>query len=231
MNNRRKPPQGNVRRGVSRGMSQPKVMANKLGRTIQCETQSRHALALRLDRDPAVYDYISLPEVVEYMDPGGKRRSFIPEFKVFRDNGGIELHIVHSPGTGLAERLTRAEALLAICQARGWGVVAHSERTLPGPTEYANLLALICFRPTAYMQPSVAEAVAELLAGGVRLKLRALVAAAQRNVDLPGPVVTCALGHLLWHAALHTDLNQLLFAFGTPTAEAKAWLPDVEVLG
>jgi hypothetical protein len=98
-----------------------------------------------------------------------------------------------------------------ICARRGWRYLVHTEQELPQGSELANLLALFRYRPTAYAQQDVAEAVRARLGLGEAVALSVLTGQVALELDLPEPRVVAAIGHLLWHGQLKTDLNHLMF--------------------
>jgi hypothetical protein len=224
-----KPPPGNVRRVASSGRNVRGVITNKAGRLVQFESWAERALLLRLERDRDVLDYGSQPERFEYSDAEGRRRTYTPDFIVWRGSEQVEIHEVTLEARRKhPEAQLRERAGATICQERGWQYVVHTEQSLPQGTELANFLALFRFRPTAYADAAVAAATKERLNRGVRLLLHALWLDIVRELSLPSPKVASALGHMLWHGQLLTELGQLLFVEGCLSASALVWLP-VEV--
>lgn len=208
----RKPPPGNVRQVRSAGRNIIGGTTNKAGRMVQFESWSERALLLRLDRDPAVRDYGSQPERFEYVDEQGQRRHYTPDFIVWRYDGQIEIHEVTLTSRRRLPAIQRREAAgHRICQARGWRYLVHTEQDLPQGTELANLLALIHYRPTGYAHQAVTETVCQGLKPGQAVLLARLTRQVAQALSLPEPSVVAALGHLLWHDVLKTDLNQLIF--------------------
>jgi len=224
----RKPPAGNVRRVSSNGRNICGVITNKAGRIVQFESWTERALLLRLDRDPEVADYGSQPERFTFADCQGKPHTYTPDLKVWRRSGDIEIHeVTLSVRRTRPEICQREEAARAICQARGWRYVVHTEKSLPQPTELANLLALFRYRPSAYAHPQVTWIAAERLAlcrDGQPGSLPALVTSIADHLELPQPIVLAGLCHLLWHGRLITDLNQLLFVDGALAPNTPVWL-------
>lgn len=208
---KRKPPPGNVRRVSSSGQNIRGVITNKAGRAVQFESWAERSLLLRLDRDPEVKDYGSQPETFEYVDEQGKTRRYTPDFIVWRTDG-IEIHEVTCSERRVRSRMKQREAAgVETCAARGWGYCIHTEQDLPQGGELANLLALFRYRPTAYAHQDVTEAVRVGLRSGEPVALSALTRQVAQELDLPEPRVTAAIGHLLWHGQLRTDLNRLMF--------------------
>jgi hypothetical protein len=211
----RKPPPGNVRAVVSTGQNIRGVITNKAGRLVQFESWAERALLLRLDRDPGVTDYGSQPEQLKYLDPQGRWHTYTPDFIVWRGDGRVEIHEVT-----LARRRTRPAirqrelAGAEICRERGWRYVVHTESSLPQGSELANLLALFCYRSTAYANQAVAEAVLRWMDQGQPVAMLALVVQVAHELDLPRPSVTAALSHMLWHGQVNIDLSQLIFIGG-----------------
>lgn len=221
-----KPPPGNVRRVASSGRNIRGVITNKAGRLVQFESWAERALLLRLERDRNVLDYGSQPERFEYLDAEGRRRTYTPDFIVWRSTEYIEIHEVT-----LEARRKRPEAQLreqagaTICQERGWQYMVHTEQSLPQGTELANLLALFRFRPSVCADVAVADVAQERLKRDERVLLRTLWIDIVRELGSPRPKVANALGHMLWHGQLLTELGQLLFVEGSLSASALVWLP------
>ena len=95
---------------------------------------------------------------------------------------------------------------------RGWRYIVHTEATLPGATEEANLLALYRYRPSIYANAAVAAAICQWLGGGEEKAAGILIAELAHTLSLPTPTVISAFCHLLWHQVLDTDLtSRLLF--------------------
>jgi len=208
----RKLPPGNVRRVRSTGRNIIGGITNKAGREVQVESWQERALLLRLDRDPDVRDYGSQPETFEYVDEQGKTRHYTPDFIVWRYSGQIEIHEVTLAKRRISPRMQQREAVGSrICQARGWRYLVHTEEELPQGAELANLLALIRYRPIAYAHKAVTEAVCQQLGRGQPVVLALLIKPVVQELSLPEARVVAALGHLLWHGHLKTDLNQLIF--------------------
>ena len=207
-----KPPPGNVRRAGSTGENIYGVIINKAGRMVQFESWAERALLLRLDRDQTVKDYGSQPETFEYVDGQGKTRHYTPDFIVWR-SGQVEIHEVTCSERRTAEpRLPQREVAGAeICAGRGWRYLVHTEQNLPQASELANLLALLHYRPLAYAQAQVTEAVRARLSAGRSVALAVLIRQVVQQLVWPEPRVLAAVGHLLWHGDLKTDLNQLIF--------------------
>src|SRR5260370_8423516 len=94
--------------------------------------------------------------------PGNVRRvapisnNLRPDFIVWKTTGEVEIHEVTLTSRQNRESIQeREKAARDICQQRGWSYVVHTEKTLPGATEEANLLALYRYRPTISHHPAV----------------------------------------------------------------------------
>lgn len=223
---KRKPPAGNVRRVTSTGQNIRGVMMNKAGRLVQFESWMERSLLLRLDRDPKVRDYGSQPEVFKYRDPVGQEHSYTPDFIVWRGKDRVEIHEVSLSERRIRQEIQQREAAgRAICQGRGWLYLIHTELTLPQGAELANLPALFHYRPSVYAHPVVIEATRKyLVAVGKPLCLASLGRQIALEANLPSGMVMAALGHLLWHGRLDTDLQRLIFVKGEAGPEVQVWL-------
>lgn len=231
MSFKRRPPVGNVRLVHSSGTSLRGVLTNKAGRMVQFESWLERSLLLRLDRDPRVRDYGSQPEVFRFVDGDGNDHTYVPDFIVWRSNGAIEIHEVstaHHQSREDAQR--RMKAAREICQARGWSYLVHDEKNLPHGSELANLLALYVYRPSIYSNAAVIKTALEQLSSKGRMSLQLLVSNIARTLQLPHSIVLACLCHLLWHGMhnVTTDLNELIFLFGSINPATCVWLEPSE---
>lgn len=218
MSLKRRPPVGNVRRVAAIGKNMRGVMTNKMGRVVQFESALERSLLLRLDRDRSVRDYGSQPETFHFADDQGKQRTYTPDFIVWRCDGTVEIHEVTLTSRQIRPSIRlREAAAAAICQKRGWRYLIHTEQTLPQAVELANLLALFHYRPLAYAQPVVAQAVSDYLAEGRTVAIQQLTGQLTARLHLPPAAVAAALYHMLWHGRLQTDLRQPIFVQGSAT--------------
>jgi hypothetical protein len=208
----RKPPPGNVRRVRSTGQNIRGVITNKAGRLVQFESWAERALMLRLDRDPDVTDYGSQPEQFKFTDAQGRSHTYTPDFIVWRCDGQVEIHEVTLSKRRTRPNICQREAAAAeICRTRDWRYVVHTEQTLPQGSELANLLALFCYRATAYADQTVTGAVVNRLSQAEPIALPVLVSQIAHELGLPQPSVVAALSHMLWHGQVSIDLNRLIF--------------------
>ena len=220
----RKPPAGNVRRVHSTGRSLRGVIVNKVGRLVQFESMQERALLLRLERDPTIRDYGSQPERFHFSDQDGQPHTYTPDFIVWRESGATEIHEVTLSHRRTQPLIRQREiAAQTICQTRGWTYLVHTEHTLPGPTELANLLALYLYRPTVYANAHVNGLASRRLGKSGPTPLISLAQALAQDLGLPQPQVIASLCHALWHGHLETNLNQLLFRDGQVVPEAHVW--------
>src|SRR5574341_1511955 len=161
---KRKPPPGNIRRVQTNGVGVRGVVTNKAGRTVQFESFAERSLLLHLDRDPSVTDYLSQPEQILFIDKASKRHTYVPDFKVWYQDSSIALHEVtlshRQPRPALQ---ARHQAARALCLARGWQFILHTETDLPQGSELANLLALWRYRPTMYFEAGIWNSIHEAL--------------------------------------------------------------------
>ncbi len=226
---RRKPPEGSVRRPQFKGNNLRGAFTSKTGRSVQFESEAEHALILRLDRDPSVREYGTWPETYHIHDPEvpGKPHSYTPQCMVWRYDGAVEIHRVvrldqwSQTGQALGDVLGPH-----LSATHGWHYITHRAEELTAETPYANLLALVRYRPTGYAQPPVTYFVQEQLHVGQDYLFHMLVADIVAALDLSPPLVIAALCHLLWHSVLETNLNHLLFLFGTIDSRVLLRLPS-----
>jgi TnsA-like endonuclease N terminal len=172
---------------------------------------------------PDVLDYRSQPVIFSFKDESGKWRTYTPDFMVWRRDGTIEIHEVT-----LTERQERPgirqreKAALWICATEGWRYIVHTERSLPQPSEVANLLALLRYRPTAYAHEQVTEALLEFLSQP--MSLEDLMQCIARRLGLPEHLVFGSLCHLLWHGILETDFSTLFVTDGCISPDILVWM-------
>ena len=230
---KRKPPANNVRRVAAIGRNSRSTIRNKNGATVQCESfGGERKLALSFERDPTVRDYQSQPLRIPYVDSEGKRHTYVPDFKVWKTDGSIEIHEVtrserrHLPGAQRREKAARD-----YCDQEGWRYVVHTEdsESLPNDTMTSNLFELYMFRPKVYSRSDVATRVCEKLSDGKRISLTILIQEITQELELPVGVVAPGLYHMLWHGKLEIDFHSLIFLDGAPLPKALVWLPVKEV--
>jgi hypothetical protein len=224
MSLRRRPPDGNVRRVRNLGKNQIGTRTNKADRIVQVESSAELLLTRQLDRDPTVLDFQSQPETFAFLDDTGKKRTYTPDFQVWRVDGSVEIHEVT-----LTERrskhgaLRREAAAQRICSERGWIYIIHTPETLPGPTEAANLASLLRYRPAIYYSQTVCNAAYDRLLSGTHALLVGLIRDIAAAIALERPLVAGTLLHLLWHGDISTDPNILLFVDGTINRIVRVW--------
>ena len=198
---------------------------------VQFESWLERSLLLRLDRDPRVKDYVSQPQVFRFVDDDENEHTYVPDFIVWRLDGAIEIHEVstsHHQTREDAQR--RMEAARNICQARGWQYLVHDEKDLPQGSELANLLALYVYRPFIYANAAVSQLILEQLSSRARMSLQLLISEIIQTSQLSHSIVLAGLCHLLWHTrcGITTNLNQLIFLFGSINPAACVWLDTNE---
>lgn len=213
MKPKRRPLKENVRRvghiGGQTGRNIPGVRMNKAGRRVQFESHSEELLMQRLDRDRTVVDYISQPEQLAFLDDHGKSHTYIPDLKVIRSDGSIELHEVSMSSRRVEPRIARREeAARRICRTRGWKYIVHTEHDLPDLTEQANLRILEGYRATIYKNNILAESVRSLLVSGAKMGLRTLILALASQYHTPIPSVTGVIFHMMWQGELDFNIKE-----------------------
>jgi hypothetical protein len=221
---KRNPPPGNMRRVASLGNNFRGVTTNKQGRLVQFESEQEHKLVLLLERDPTVADYVSQPEALPFQDANGQQRTYIPDFKVWRSDGRIELHEV-TVEARRQERHSlqqREAAASAICLQRGWRYVVHTDQTLPSGYQYANLDFLAAFRARTYTSPASAAWWLEQLVVDEVVYPQAVLA--QAGPDWPVGILFNCLYHLIWHGAVQMDWDQPFIWQGNLHPAARVWL-------
>jgi hypothetical protein len=227
---KRKPPTGNIRRVAPIGENLRYAITSKDGETVQCESFQERKLAFVFERDPTVQAYRSQPERFAFTDSQGALHTYVPDFIVWKTTGEIEIHEVTL--TSRREKFSIAErekAASTICQKRGWRYVVHTEATLPGATEEANLLALNRYRPSIYVNAAVTAALRQRLSRNEHKAVSLLIPELAHALSLPTPTVISAICHLLWHRVIDADLtSRLLFVDAALAPYVQVWLNEKE---
>ena len=221
---KRKPPADDVRRVVSMGGNFRGVTTNKRGQLVQFESEQERKLVLLLERDPTVADFRSQPERLSFCDTAGCQHSYTPDFKVWRTDGAIELHEV-TLAARLAERTAlqqRTAAAQAICDARGWRYVVHTDHTLPSGYEYANLDFLSAFRAITYASTASVRWWRQQLHNQQPVHPRTVLVLA--GADPAPPLLLNSLYHQLWHGLVQMDWRQPFIWHGDFHPAARIWL-------
>jgi hypothetical protein len=185
---------------------------------------------LKLERDLKVVNFGSQPEKFVFVDATGKKHTYVPDFKVFLQDGGIEIHEVTVAKRRLTVDLLQREAAgNIICGERGWRYVVHTEQTLPNRTETANLMALLCFRANCYRDPAIARALKGKLITGERWLAVLLVSEISGELGCPNEQASACLAHMLWHCELETEFaTKLFFDYGSIATDVSVWLTTQE---
>jgi hypothetical protein len=221
---KRRPPAGNTRRVRHIGSNQIGTRTNKANRIVQIESAAELLLTRYLDRDPTVLDFQSQPETFAFLDENSKKRTYTPDFQVWRVDGSVEIHeVTLEPRRSKPGALRREAAAQQICAERGWTYIVHTPETLPGPTEAANLASLLRYRPAIYYSQTVCNAAYDRFLPGTRTLLTDLIRDIAAAIALERPLVAGTLLHLLWHGDIQTDSSVLLFIDGTINRHVRVW--------
>jgi hypothetical protein len=198
-----------VRRVRTTGQNLRYTITNKAGNLVQCESHQERKLALLLERDVRVIDYRSQPEVLSWYDECGKPRTYVPDFQVWRTDGSVELHEVTLTRRA-DDGQERQAAAAAICAARGWRYIVHTEITLPDEREWQNLLTVYPYRASSYRNTPLVEHIENVLRkGGMTWHTLQTSCLPQSPPQLYSTTL-----HLLWHGQVSTDWMSLMFADG-----------------
>jgi hypothetical protein len=221
---KRRPPKHNVRRVRAIQGNMRYTLVNKCQRSILCESFQEYKLALLLERNPSVTDYLSQPEQLLFHNAMGRQASYIPDFQVWHSDSKIELHeVTIQERRSKTTQAQREQAAHRICQARGWTYCVHTESSLPSGSELANLQLLFGFRAYETANPQVEAVLAEILLPPQPCALKAVVAQVASVTGLTSGQVLPALFHLLWQGRLQTDWQQLLCQNAAPHPAAVIW--------
>lgn len=214
---RRNPPHGSVRRPEIRGTNTRGVFTSKTGRSVQFESEAEWALLLHLDRDPTVQEYRTWPHTFQVAHPDGQQRpqAYTPQCMVWRHDGGVEIHRIVRPEQWTPGGRVRGDELGPhLCRTRGWTYVPHRAEQLIDPTPFANLQALVRYRPRAYAQPAITPLIPQLIPADSVRPFDAVVADIAATLLLSPSNIHAALCHLIWHDVLWIDMNRLLLIHG-----------------
>jgi len=222
---KRKPPPGNVRRVVGLGTNCRGITTNKRGRLVQFESHQERTLILLLERDATVRDYCSQPETFTFASVDGRRTRYTPDFQVWRIDGRIEIHEVTVEARRQAHGMLppREVAAQALCQARGWHYLVHTDQTLPSGYAYANLDTLSAFRSASYADPRGTAFWRDQLAGQGAVHPHAILLHADAGRET-GCLASC-LYHLLWHDQVLMEWQRPLLWRGDFHVAARIGLP------
>jgi len=220
MSFKRKPPKDNERNVRTNGKNIRGVITSKTGRTIQYESFNEFKLILLLERDPNVIDYCSQPEKFDFIDWTGKHHTYIPDFKVWKKDGSIEIHEVTLEKRRVRENMIiREKAGRDICKKRGWKFVLHTEKTLPSGAKLANFSSLYGFKATAYYVEVIAVAVKKYLTNSP-LNIPTLITQVSFYTEAPETIVSGCVFHMLWQGSLGIISDTLLFIDGYPNPKS-----------
>lgn len=227
---KRRPPQDNVRRVRHINGNIRSTFTSKTNRIIQCESDNEFLFALLLDRDPTVVDYISQPDTIQIVDKQGRKRTYTPDYKVWRANGQIEMHEVTVTQRREARPSLRAreEAATSVYKTYGWHYLVHTELDLPQGAEQANLRHLFGFRAASYAKPTVQAMISDLLDVEQSVSFQELRQILCNQLNIQISLVSGALLHLLWHHHLDADMGKLFFVNGQPAHTFSVWKPAHE---
>jgi hypothetical protein len=209
---KRKPPAGNTRQVRYIDGNSRFVIINKTGKTVQCESFQERKLALLLERDHTVVDYISQPESLHFVNSAGQSKTYTPDFRVTRVSGPDEIYEVTLTERcqlkpGLRER---EAAAVQICQSQGLVYRVFTEEVLPNDTETTNLLTFYTARMARCAQPAVRGAAVKMLAG-TPLHIEQLIECIMMQTNLPRGTVHIAVKHLIWQGDLDINWKQLFY--------------------
>lgn len=209
---KRRPPAENSRRVRYIDGNSRFVITNKTGRTVQCESFQERKLALLLERDRTVIDYISQPEPFVYTTANGRQKTYTPDFRVTRRGEPDEIYEVT-----LEERRLNRPALLEreaaarqICKANGWLYRVYTETVLPDDTETANLLAFYGARSGRCANPEIREIARTELTHN-KLHMADLIDRIVRKQTCHHGAVHLMLRHLIWHGILEINWQWLFY--------------------
>jgi len=225
---KRKPPKDDVRRFKHIQGNRPSTYVNKANRTVQCESFLEYKLVVTLDNDPSVKDFISQPEKFHFISKDGQKRSYVPDYLIWRADESIEIHEVtvqerRESKVSIAEREIAAEN---ICGQRGWKYVVHTDKTLPSGSKWANLDNLVAFRPKAYNNIQISKLIASHLSSLDKIKIFDLIRLITEQYNYQRNQVCSTLLHMIWHGYVKTDMCILLFIDSSPNKQAKVWIID-----
>lgn len=209
---KRRPPTENSRRVRYIDGNSRFVITNKTGKTVQCESFQERKLALLLERDQTVVDYISQPEPFVYTTAGGRQKTYTPDFRVMRFHAPDEIYEVTLEQRRLNRPTLREREAAArqICEDKGWLYRVFTETVLPDDTETANLLAFYGARSERCANLEIRDiALAELAHNSLHMTDLIERIVAKHSGNHGGVHLT--LRHLIWYGILEIDWQQLFY--------------------
>jgi hypothetical protein len=225
---KRRPPSGNVRRVRHINGNTPSTYVNKANRTVQCESFQEYKLAVWLDFDPSVEDFLSQPTTFEYRNSKGKKATYVPDYVVWRTDESVEIHeVTVEKRRQKKQSLQKREAAATqICKERGWKYIVHTDETLPSGSEWANLDNLVAYRPRAYANDAIEIAIIRYLTTNGKTKLARIIADIAVRFNAAKGRICSTLLHLIWHHKVQASMDVLLYIESSPNDAATVWIGD-----
>ena len=222
---RKLPPPGNVRRTRSLGTNiRSECISGKDESVIQVESFLERILALIFDRDPTVKRYRSQPIFIPYKDAKGVQRNYPPDFEVERIDGSIEIHeVALSKRREKESAKLREEAAIRYCQEQGWKYCAHTEQTLPNPTEATNLYSLYGYSARCFCEDEIRGILLRDLEIGKKWRITDIAEQLAKNLGISRGYVVATICWMVWHSELEINMSTLIFVSGEPNRESSIW--------
>lgn len=207
-------------------------ITNKAGDKVRCESFQERKLALLLQRDPKVVNYISQPFTHKYYDSKGNLRSYTPDFLAICLGCPNRIYEVSMTWRmelkpDLKERIVGGQQLAAETN-RTFHL--YDENVLPNDTETANLLVFYGAETDRAANHEVAEKALKYLAKNGSTHMSILSQAMQEKTKKDAGIVNLALRHMIWRGELEIDWNKLFYLVTQATGKRYAptafvWIP------
>ncbi len=222
---RKRPPPGNVRRTLSLGTNfRTESISSKDESVIQAESYLERIGGVMFDRDPTVRRYCSQPVIIPYKDAKGIQRNYVPDYKVERIDGSIEIHEITLSGRRKKESAKlREEAAVLYCQERGWKYIVHTEQTLPNPTEAVNLYSLYGYSARCFCENEVRNILLRDLETGKKWRIKDIAKQLAKKPGISRGYIVATICWMAWHYELEITMSTLIFIAGEPNPESFVW--------
>ena len=220
---RKKPPKGSVRRAQPIGNNYRFFFDSKTGEDCQSESFMERVHALKQERDPRVIRYVSQPETFNFINKKGKKRHYTPDYRVWMEDGHVEVHEVTLEERRQKESSQQREAAgEKICAERGEIYRVFNEEET-NRTEAVNLYTFYGYSARCRCDQRVYDTLLVEMEPGVKYKVRDVAKGIATQLGVLPGVVVATIAHMIWHQKLNTDMKILFFLDGEPNKDAVVW--------
>ncbi|TAK11969.1 MAG: hypothetical protein EPO32_10220 [Anaerolineae bacterium] len=195
------------------------------GNSVWCESNLEFMHIVRTRQRLPGAEIVSQPERIEFQDEDEKRHTYVPDFKITPPGEQSQIHEVGLEMRRSDPRISqREQAARKHYHAADTEYIVSTDRSLPNPTEWANIQVQYSFRAPSSAEPAAVETVIELLTDQSPQALSDLVNAASSISGVPSGRVVSTICHLLWKRKLATSPDTLMFVHGQISRKSKVWI-------